>query len=155
MWTDTRRCRITVLSQLKDLGAKESLFVLAYLVAMEKWLSVWHDTGGTDNKITAKCFAIGELDVNRPESIWEGREARGMKSEKKKKKRGGGGARKWSGRVQIRAANLVLTILRSGCLLWGIEQLLWGEDLFHLTLVFQRNSAGHLSSQKNQRRKKV
>lgn len=50
------------------------------------------------------------------------------------------------GKVQIRAANLVLTILRSECLLWGIVQFLGGEDLFHLTLVFQRNSAGHLSS---------
>lgn len=59
MRTDTRICGLTVLSQLKDLGAKESLFVLAYLVAMEKWLSVWHDTSRTDNKITAKCFAIG------------------------------------------------------------------------------------------------
>lgn len=57
-----------------------------------------------------------------------------------------GGKKGELGKVQIRAACLVLTILRSECLLWGIEQLLRGEDLFHLTLVFQRNSAGHLRS---------
>lgn len=39
-----------------------------YIVAMEKWLSVWHDAGGADDKITAKCFAVGQLDVNGPGS---------------------------------------------------------------------------------------
>lgn len=57
---------------------------------MEKRLRVWHDTGGTDNKIAAKCFAIGQLDVNWPGSPWKGRKAWGMKSwrgEKKQKDR--------------------------------------------------------------------
>lgn len=40
-----------------------------YIVAMEKWLSVWHDPSGTDNKITAKCLAIGQLNVNGPGSF--------------------------------------------------------------------------------------
>lgn len=53
----------------KDSGAQGSLFLLIlYLVAMEKRLRVWHDTSGTDNKIAAKCFAIGQLDVNWPGS---------------------------------------------------------------------------------------
>lgn len=55
-----------------------------YIVAMEKWLSVWHNTGGTDNKVTAKCLAIGQLDVNRPGPYWEARKAWGMKSWRKK-----------------------------------------------------------------------
>lgn len=55
-----RRCRLVVLAQLKD------YFSFTYLVAIEKWLSVWHDTGGTDNEITAKCVPIGQLDVKWP-----------------------------------------------------------------------------------------
>lgn len=49
-------------------GTRELIFSFIYLVAMEKWLSVWHDAGGTDNEVTAKRLAIGQLDVHWPGS---------------------------------------------------------------------------------------
>lgn len=41
---------------------------LPYLVAREKWFSVWHNTGSADNKVTAKYFAIGQLNIDWPGS---------------------------------------------------------------------------------------
>lgn len=77
-----RWCRLVVLAQLKD------YFSFTYLVAMEKWLSVWHDTGGTDNEITAKCVPIGQLDVKWPRFSWERQKLEDWKvgGTKKKKK---------------------------------------------------------------------
>lgn len=57
------------------------------------------------------------------------------------------------GKEQPAATNPVLTILRSECLLWEIEQLLRGEDLFHLTLILHINSAGHLSKHQQREEK--
>lgn len=61
----------TIVNIPKQLTGLEILSILnmdefTYIVTMEKWLCVWHDTGGTDNEVTAKCLAIGQLDVNRP-----------------------------------------------------------------------------------------
>lgn len=60
----------------------------SYSVALEKWLSVWNDTCGADKKITAKCLAIGQPDINWPVSYWDRRKAWGME-----KRRGKTGAK--------------------------------------------------------------
>lgn len=47
----------------------ELVYLATSIVAMEKWLGIWHNTSGADNKITAKChYIIGQLDVNWPVS---------------------------------------------------------------------------------------
>lgn len=61
LYTNIQRCRLAVLFCC---CARE--MSCTYLVAMEKWLSVWHNPGGTDEKITAECLSIGQLDVQWP-----------------------------------------------------------------------------------------
>lgn len=59
-----------MLALVKNLTLRGGDLTFAYLVAREKGLSVWHNTGGTDNKITAICLPIIKLDVEWPRSSW-------------------------------------------------------------------------------------
>lgn len=55
---------------VKSLTLRGGDLTFAYLVAREKGLSVWHNTSGTDNKITAICLPISKLDIKWPWSSW-------------------------------------------------------------------------------------
>lgn len=72
----------------------------SYRVALEKGLSVWNDTCGTDNKIAAKCLGISQPDVNWPVSYWD--KVQSVKKQTKK-----------SEQEKHRAVNLILTTLSS------------------------------------------
>lgn len=84
---------------------------------MEKRLCVWYNARSTDDKITAKCFPIGQLDMQRP---WLS--CGGTKKDQE------------LGRQQIHFTHeLQASILT---ILW-VNQFLEGDEFFHLTLTFQ------------------
>lgn len=57
-----------MLALIKNLTLWGGDLMFAYLVSREKGLSVWYDTSGTDNKITAICLPISKPDVKWPRS---------------------------------------------------------------------------------------
>lgn len=84
---------------------------------MEKRLCVRYNTRGADDKIAAKRFPVGQLDVQRPRlSCGKTKKDQGLHRERIHS----------THELQAR----ILTIL------W-LDWFLKGDDFFHLTLVFQ------------------